>query len=683
MDSAGQKPTAMTELRAGTLSLMGADLGPENPLPDLGTVNPVGGKIEAQPDVPEEDRRYLGWEVEASILPHRLQDGYTRNRKPMELPSILLENERLRATFLPTLGGRLWSLYDKREGRDLLYVNPVFQPANLAVRNAWFSGGVEWNVGIRGHTPYTCSPLFTARVRGSNYPILRLYEWDRIRRVYYQLDAYLPPESPLLHVFVRIRNPRDVAIPMYWWSNAAVPETQDLRVVTPANYAYKMAYDGRMARASLPEWGGYDITRPTRAPSASDAFFVVDEPSRPFVAAVYGDGSGTFQASTPHLRGRKLFVWGMGAGGRRWQEFLSQPGEAYVEIQAGLARTQYECIPMPSHADWSWLEVYGPMQCDTTATHGGDWQRARREAATWIDRLAPADYLQQAHEAALAASDEEPEELLQTGSGWGALEEMRIAGEGASRLAHSQVVALPFPRSALSDDQMPWVRLLREGVLPEPDPSDGPGAFVVQEEWMQILAAALGRAGSDHWASRWHLGLMYYHAGRVADAEREWHTSATRHPNGWALRCLGKLLQHRGELDKGADLMLQAAELLPNLTPLAIECCDALLVAGRPSDALRFAESLAPSVRSHGRIRVSEAKAALALDDLDAAEAALSGELELGDLREGDSILTDLWFEMQERRAASRAGRPLTDDERSLVRREHPPPPHLDFRMHT
>ncbi len=89
----------MTELRTGMLSLMGAELGPENPLPDLGTVNPVGGKVEAEPDVPEEDCRYLGWGVEVSVLPHRLQDGYTRKRKPMELPSIVLENERLRATF--------------------------------------------------------------------------------------------------------------------------------------------------------------------------------------------------------------------------------------------------------------------------------------------------------------------------------------------------------------------------------------------------------------------------------------------------------------------------------------------------------------------------------------------------------------------------------------------------------
>ena len=36
----------------------------------------------------------------------------------------------------------------------------MFQPGNLALRNAWFSGGVEWNIGMIGHTPFTMEPMF-------------------------------------------------------------------------------------------------------------------------------------------------------------------------------------------------------------------------------------------------------------------------------------------------------------------------------------------------------------------------------------------------------------------------------------------------------------------------------------------------------------------------------------------
>src|SRR6185312_15830011 len=114
---------------------------------------------------------------EHSILPYRLQDQYDRQRSPRPFKSIVLENDHLRAVFLPELGGRLWSLIHKPTNRELLFVNPVFQPANLAVRDAWFSGGVEWNVSIIGHCPFTCASLFAARVmRDDGTPMLRMYE---------------------------------------------------------------------------------------------------------------------------------------------------------------------------------------------------------------------------------------------------------------------------------------------------------------------------------------------------------------------------------------------------------------------------------------------------------------------------------------------------------------------------
>lgn len=35
-----------------------------------------------------------------------------------------------------------------------------------------------------------------------------------------------------------------------------------------------------------------------------------------------------------------------------------------MEIQAGLAKTQYGCLPMPPHSEWEWVEQYGPVQLD-------------------------------------------------------------------------------------------------------------------------------------------------------------------------------------------------------------------------------------------------------------------------------------------------------------------------------
>src|SRR5262245_35301092 len=137
----------MSELRLSTWRLPAADLGTENPLPPLERprYQPVlSGKPESDPEA-----GYV-----QDYLPYPVQDGYNRERPMRDLKVVVLENETLRAVFLLDYGGRLWSLLHKPSERELLYVNPIFQPANLAMRNAWFSGGVEWNMGVVAHTPF-------------------------------------------------------------------------------------------------------------------------------------------------------------------------------------------------------------------------------------------------------------------------------------------------------------------------------------------------------------------------------------------------------------------------------------------------------------------------------------------------------------------------------------------------
>ena len=107
----------------------------------------------------EDDELYLGYGFMQNVFPYRQQNNYNRELVEKEIDIIVLENNYLKASFLPTLGGRLWSLYDKVNNKELLYVNPVLRFGNLALRNAWFSGGVEWNVGAVGRSPFTCSDL--------------------------------------------------------------------------------------------------------------------------------------------------------------------------------------------------------------------------------------------------------------------------------------------------------------------------------------------------------------------------------------------------------------------------------------------------------------------------------------------------------------------------------------------
>src|SRR5438874_1293607 len=276
----GNEP-AMSELTIRSHVMPAADFGAENPLTPLRAYETASaaGASSGAADYPDRE-----WEE--SILPYRVQDGYSRHRSPRAFKTAVLENRHLRATFLLELGGRLWSLIDKRSGRELLYVNPVFQPANLAVRDAWFAGGVEWNVSIIGHSPFTCSPLFAARVIDEDgTQVLRLYEWDRIRRVPFQIDCWLRDDLPFLMVRVRITNPNNHAVPMYWWSNIAVCEREDVRVLAPAEDAYRHDYDGKLVEHRIPMYGGVDVTYTTNRRYAADLYFRIPHGHRPWIAA--------------------------------------------------------------------------------------------------------------------------------------------------------------------------------------------------------------------------------------------------------------------------------------------------------------------------------------------------------------------------------------------------------------
>ena len=79
----------------------------------------------------------------------------------------------------------------------------------------------------------------------------------------YQIDAWLPDDLPVLLVRVCIWNPHDADVPMYWWSNTAVPEREDVRVIVSADSAYNFGYgEGGPARVDMPVVQGTDVSYP-------------------------------------------------------------------------------------------------------------------------------------------------------------------------------------------------------------------------------------------------------------------------------------------------------------------------------------------------------------------------------------------------------------------------------------
>jgi hypothetical protein len=570
-------------------------------------------------------------------LPYTKQDAYTRSRSPRELSAIVLENEVLTATFLPGYGGRLWSLTHRPSGRELLHRNPILQPANLALRDAWLAGGVEWNLGATGHWPLTCEPLHAVRVSAADgTPVLRMFEFERMRRLVLRIDTWLPAGSPVLYVHVSIHNPSTAHTPVYWWSNIAVPEDPKVRVVGPAEHAFHFDYSSDLARVPFPEFGELDRSYPGRLPRAADYFLDIPHGQNPWIAALDENGTGLVQTSTGMQRGRKLFHWGTSVGGRRWQEWLSGPGQGYFEIQAGLARTQLEHLPMPGGATWEWVEAYGMVQADPNAVHG-TWDQARAAVSAALEALVTPSALDSALRSVTGFG--QPEDVLADGSGWGALE--IEAG------AMPPMAATPFPTGL--DVQRPWRELLASGRLPICDP---PAAPMIGTPWRELLEAS-----AADWHAHYHLGLMRLADGDDDGARDAFKVSLDEHPTAFAMRALAFLAP---SVEESADLMAEAHRMLPDLRELTIEVLQTLLAADRAADARDLIECLPVVDRSHGRIRLAEAYTALALGDHDRVRHLLAEGIHVDNLREGEDSLDKLWLGVH-------PGRPV--------------PAHYDFRV--
>ncbi|MET7512139.1 DUF5107 domain-containing protein [Streptomyces sp. NPDC005480] len=633
-----------TTLRRDVLTLPGVAVGAPDPLPPLRPLDELHELDErSKQGMPRDMARQIGYEKLRSVLPERLKNGYGRERAPLTLDTLVIENDRLRVTVLPGLGGRIHSMFHKPTGRELLYRNPVFQPADFALNGAWFSGGIEWNIGATGHTTLSCAPLHAARVTAPDGgDMLRLWEWERLRDLPFQVDLWLPAGSDFLHVGVRIRNPHERPAPVYWWSNIAVPEEH--RVLAPADEAWHFGYERSLRRVPVPESDGVDRSYPLSGEFPADYFYEVPDGQRRWIAALDDDGHGLVQTSTDLLRGRKLFLWGHGAGGRRWQEWLTEPGTGgYAEIQAGLARTQLEHVRLDAEGEFAWLESYGPLSAAPDAVHSAeDWGAARGEVEERLEAALPRADVDAAYAAWRPHADAEPEESLAEGSGWGALEVLR---------GDFKLPGTPFAESALGPEQAPWLDLLRTGSIPEPRRVGPPGPTLVAAHWRDMLETAPAQPLTEY-----HLGVAQWHAGDLAQAVRSWERGLELAPSLWPLlRCLAVADQEAGHHERAADRYAEAFDDLCQerrddgeawtaaTAALGREAIDALLAARRPGTARTVWDRLHATTRARGRFRLVEARLLIAEGDKEAARAVFDEGFEVADLREGSEVIAELW----------------------------------------
>lgn len=659
-----------------------ADLGKCNPLPDLKNVSYIHAGYEMTDKITAEERKSIGKGMISTMLPYMLQDGYNRERKPRAFKAVRLENEYLRAIFLPELGGRLWSLFDKKKNRELLYKNPVFQPANLALRNAWFSGGVEFNVGIKGHNPLTCSPLFAEIITADNgEQILKMYEYERIREITYSISVCLPEGSPLLYIKNCVENTSEDDKYSYWWSNIAVPETENTRVIVPTDESFLSSYnEGQylVDKIPVPNYNGNDISYPKNSVNSQDFFYKIPKAEAKWIAAVDGDGYGLLQLSEQKMIGRKLFVWGQSQGGRHWGEWLSEEGQSYIEIQAGLAHTQLEHIPMKAGECWQWVEAYGAVDCGPNV-HSKDWKVAQQAVKDAFCGELEAEAIEQSLKGLFNVSDQSEIKRLCDGSGWGALENIMRKRDNtapASRLCN-------YYESSLSDEQELWLQLINSGTFPAVSPDAEPTSYVRAMNFRPLLETAAKTQGDGQWYALLQLGIHYYIYGDNDSAKDAWLKSVSVCESSWALRNLSLLYKNEySDMPTAIEYMKKAISLNKSCRAILVDCAKLYTDNGLDTEWLNVYDTLSDELRENGRLRLFKAIAHLNLGELCEAEKIVNTDFVMYDIQEGEVSISHIWRRLYKEIMRKDTG--ITDEEEliRLTAEKYPLPRNLDFRMH-
>lgn len=664
-------------------SMPSADLGPLNPLPDIKNVSYIHAGYELTDRITEDEKKYIGKGMIRTLLPYKLQDAYNRDRKTRDWNAIVVENDYLKATFLPELGGRLWSLFDKENNQELLYKNTCFQPANLALRNAWFSGGVEFNVGIKGHNPLTCSPLFAEKVTYEDgTEILKMFEFERIRSIVYTLEVCLPKNAKMLYIRETIENTSDDDKYTYWWSNIAVPEKEHLRVITPSNETFISAYnDGHYTVDTIPVpvHEGQDLTYPVNSVRSQDYFYKIPDNSPKWMAAIDENGYGLAHISDKTLKGRKLFVWGQGQGGRHWNEWLSDRPLAYVEIQAGLLRTQLEHLPFKAGESISWIEGYGAVCCDPKAAHSTDWATARKSVEDALSDRHNVAALDTELATVFPTSNPVKSELLHKGSGWGALE-----NEIRSRANKNPISNIcNFPKESFTEEQNCWLDLLNCGEFKDISVDAEPISYVTNPYFLEFLEKAANSSSDTNWYAALQLGVLYYAMCDCEKSRDAFLLSNNLKENAWALRNLAMLYRSEfNDMDTAVKYMEKAALLKLDCRAILVDYSKICIANGLYEKWIEFYNSLPENMQNVGRLRLMKGIADMNLGHLDEALSVINENFVMSDIQEGEVTISHIWADLYGMKLARDLN--LTDEAeiKRLTAEKYPLPYSVDFRMH-
>jgi tetratricopeptide (TPR) repeat protein len=271
--------------------------------------------------------------------PYTLRTNLTSKRVDHAWRTIYLENEYLKCSVLPDIGGHLYTCIDKISGQSMFYANPSIKKAAIAYRGAWAAFGDEFNFPV-SHNWVTMSPVsFAFAKHDDGSASATVGNIDRVYGMEWTVELILRPKSTVLEQHVTLSNRSDVRHRFYWWNNAGVETWDDSRI------AYPMRFVATHGFTEVHPWpvdtDGVDYSIYGNHKKGPVSMFA--HGSRENFMGVWSPhtNTGTVHfAEYEELPARKIWSWGVDADGLDWRKALSDNNSAYMEVQAGLFRNQ-------------------------------------------------------------------------------------------------------------------------------------------------------------------------------------------------------------------------------------------------------------------------------------------------------------------------------------------------------
>ncbi len=293
--------------------------------------------------------------------PYTLRHNLTDHRAEHAWRAIFLENEYLKCSVLPDLGGHVYTCTDKISGQPMFYENPSIKKADISYRGAWAAFGIEFNFPV-SHNWVSLSPVdFAFGQKNDGSASVQVGNVDRVYGMQWSVELVLRPHSTVLEQKVTLNNRSDVRHRFYWWNNAGVQVWDDSRIHYPMRFTASHGF--RDVQPWPIEADGKDLSivkNQTKGPVSSfvhgsrEPFMGVWHPHTKTGIAHYADYA--------QLPAKKIWSWGTDPDGLDWRKALSDNDSAYVEVQAGLFRNQETYAFLEPRQTISFSEFWMPAR---------------------------------------------------------------------------------------------------------------------------------------------------------------------------------------------------------------------------------------------------------------------------------------------------------------------------------